>query len=99
MIKAFIFLNITPKVANRPTYGTYFPKILSDGKLILAPYPVGSCILPLLATCPEGGTVLDPFCGTGTTLVAARNLGRRSVGIDISRRYLELTKKRCESLS
>lgn len=42
--------------------------------------------------CGEGyvpGTVLDPFIGTGTTAVAARLLGRRAIGIDISRSYID----------
>jgi site-specific DNA-methyltransferase (adenine-specific) len=63
-----------------------------------APYPLDLCRRPLLATCPPGGTVLDPFCGTGTTLLAARNLGLKSVGIDISRHYLELSQERCDGL-
>lgn len=39
-------------------------------------------------TCPPGGLVLDPFCGSGTTLVAARERVRRSIGIDMSDEYL-----------
>ena len=34
--------------------------------------------------CPEGGTVLDPFCGSGTTLVEAQRLGFRSTGVDVN---------------
>lgn len=45
----------------------------------------------IAAGCKPGGTVLDPFNGTGTTGQAAQQLGRRYVGIDISAEYLQLT--------
>jgi DNA modification methylase len=49
--------------------------------------------------CPEAqqpvpATVLDPFAGTATTLLAAQRLGRRSVGADLSREYLDMAIKR-----
>ena len=37
------------------------------------------------ASCPEDGVVLDPFCGCGTTIDAAQRLGRKWIGIDVSR--------------
>jgi site-specific DNA-methyltransferase (adenine-specific) len=60
-----------------------------------APYPEDLCRIPILATCPESGVVLDPFAGTGTTNVVAYRLGRKSIGIDVSRQYLRIAERRC----
>lgn len=48
----------------------------------------------ILAGCPEGGTVLDPFIGSGTTALVARRLGRRAIGIDLNAEYLDMAVRR-----
>jgi DNA modification methylase len=67
-----------------------------------SPFPGAhfACMPPALAErcikagCPPGGTVLDPFAGSGTTLAAARKLGRKSVGIELNPDYIDLIRAR-----
>jgi len=46
-----------------------------------------------------GDTVLDPFCGSGTTMIAALKKGRNSVGIEIDRQHCRMTAKRLKAES
>ncbi|MEM0271062.1 MAG: DNA methyltransferase [Thermoprotei archaeon] len=52
----------------------------------LQPYFCG--IMCNLAACPDGGVLLDPFCGVGSTIVAASHLGLNAVGCDISKKQV-----------
>lgn len=61
---------------NRDAHFAVFPRDL-----------VRTCIL---AGCPEGGIVLDPFLGSGTTAIVAAESGRRYLGIDCVQRYVDV---------
>jgi site-specific DNA-methyltransferase (adenine-specific) len=47
-------------------------------------------------SCPPGGLVLDPMCGSGSTLVAASAIGRRSIGVEVNADYFKAAKARVD---
>ncbi len=59
-----------------------------------AVFPEELIVNPINATYPENGIVLDPFVGTGSTIVAALRLGKNAIGSDLSENYLETAKLR-----
>ena len=59
-----------------------------------AAYPPKLVETCLLAGCPEGGIVLDPFMGSGTTGMVASQMGRHFIGIELNPAYTELAYKR-----
>lgn len=61
------------------------------GAAHFAVYPVALPQRCILAGCKPGGTVLDPFSGSGTTGLAAQRTGRKYVGIDLNADYLDLS--------
>jgi len=59
-----------------------------------ATYPEALCETPIKAGCPKDGTVLDLFCGSGTTGTVAKRLGRNFIGIELNPTYIKLAEKR-----
>lgn len=59
-----------------------------------APFPVGLPAEFIAAYSDPGEIILDPFMGSGTTLRAAKDLGRKAIGIEIEERYCEIAAKR-----
>jgi DNA modification methylase len=70
-------------VATKPFKGAHFA--------VMPPDLVKPCVL---AGCPEGGVVLDPFSGAGTTAMVSRDNGRKAIGIEINPEYCEIAAKR-----
>lgn len=53
-----------------------------------------SVLLDLISKCPPLATIVDPFMGSGTTLRAAKDLGRTAIGVEIEERYCEIAANR-----
>ena len=70
-------------ISTKPYSGAHFA--------VMPPDLVEPCIK---AGCPEGGTVLDPFAGSGTTLAVAAEQGRNAIGCELNPEYIALAKKR-----
>ena len=96
--KGFYFLKYHPNGSKPSDVWEILPEDTQKREGHFAPFPEDLCKIPILATCPEGGVVLDPFCGTGTTSWVAFQFDRKSIGIDMSPEYLETARRRCRVL-
>lgn len=70
-----------------------YPVPINGDRLHMTQKPIG-LMRELVTIAPEGGVVLDPFMGSGTTLRAAKDLGRKAIGIELSERNCELAARR-----
>ena len=93
--KGFYFLKYHPNGSKPRDVWDILPEDTQKRKKHFAVYPEDLCKIPLLATCPKNGMVIDPFSGTGTTMLVAKQLGRKSVGIELSAEYIEIAEARC----
>lgn len=96
--RGFYFLKYHPNGAKPKDVWDIIPEDTQKRTGHFAPYPEDLCRIPLLATCREGGVALDPFCGTGTTMVVAQKLNRKSIGIDKSEEYIRIAERRSARL-
>ncbi len=92
--KGFYFLKYHPDGAKMSDVWDIIPEDTQGRKLHFAPYPPDLCRTPILTTCAPSGVVLDPFCGTGTTMAVAYENGRKSIGIDIAQTYIDYAEER-----
>lgn len=97
--KGFYFLKYHPKGSKPGDVWDILPEDTQKRRGHFAAYPEDLCKMPILATCPDDGIVLDPFCGTGTTMYVAFRLGRKSIGLDTSAEYLKSAAERCRLLA
>ncbi len=92
--KGFYFLKYHPNGSKPSDVWDILPEDTQKRKEHYAPYPEDLCRIPILSTCPRDGVMLDPFSGTGTTMLVAFLLQRKSVGIDISESYIRTAEDR-----
>jgi DNA modification methylase len=93
--RGFYFLKYHPNGSKPSDVWDILPEDTQKRKLHFAAYPEDLCKIPILATCPQSGVVLDPFMGTGTTNLVAYQLQRKSIGIDVSAEYITIAHERC----
>lgn len=82
---------------NRRTVWTINTKPYEEAHF--ATYPEALVEPMILAGCPKGGTVLDPFSGAATTGVVAKKLGRKYIGIELNQKYVEISENRLAKTS
>ncbi|MGM9791020.1 MAG: DNA-methyltransferase [Candidatus Cryptobacteroides sp.] len=97
--KGFYIMNIGAKGALPTDIWNIVPEDTWRKDSHFAVFPEELLRIPILATCPKGGWVLDPFSGSGSTVSAALKLERKGIGIDLSQEYNAIAEKRIAALT
>lgn len=87
---------LKPATHGGPWLGCYRHTVIPRLKFHLTGKPV-DLMRDLVKITPPGSRILDPFAGSGTTLLAARQEGRKAVGIELSGEYCEVARKRLKT--
>ena len=85
------------KGANKRSVWTITTKPYKEAHF--ATFPIELPTYCIKAGCPEGGVVLDPFMGSGTTGLAAQNEHKNYVGIDLNPEYIEIAERRLQQMN
>ena len=85
-------MRVMPEKRNRRSVWTVTTKPYKGAHF--ATFPPDLILPCILAGCPEGGTVLEPFLGSGTTAFVAQQNARNCIGIELNPEYVKLAQKR-----
>lgn len=72
---------------------------VTKGRMHPAMFPIQLAEHLIKTFCPKDGTILDPFAGSGSTLIAAKQLGRQFYGFDIMPEYVEIAQQRLATIN
>jgi DNA modification methylase len=88
--------NMNPK--GRNIGNVWVISTAQDKSAHVAPFPEKLIEVPILAGCPAGGVVFDPFMGSGTTAIVSKRLGRHFIGCDINPDYVIIAQNKLNNI-